>query len=163
MAIFSENLKSKASEILKHCEINALTISTAESCTGGLMSALFTEIPGSSSVFERGFVTYSNEAKTEMLGVEKKLIDEHGAVSEQVALAMATGALHKAKSKIALAITGIAGPGGGSKEKPVGTVCIAVIGEDTTMVETYNFSGDRGDIRMQSVEMALKMIYEMLE
>ena len=104
---------------------SGLKLATAESCTGGLIAAILTEVPGSSDVFERGFVTYSNEAKTELLGVPAELIEKHGAVSEEVARAMASGALGHSRADIAVAVTGVAGPGGGTTAKPVGLVHLA--------------------------------------
>jgi nicotinamide-nucleotide amidase len=133
-----------------------LMIATAESCTGGLVAAAFTDIPGSSAWFERGFVTYSNHAKIEMLGVPPDVIELHGAVSEEVARAMADGALLESRAQAAVAITGIAGPGGGTRDKPVGTVCFAwVIMEQTAQSETMHFAGDRREVREQSVRHAL--------
>jgi nicotinamide-nucleotide amidase len=124
--MFSEQLLSLAREVLEAARARGLKIATAESCTGGLIAGLLTEIPGSSDVFERGFVTYSNEAKEEMLGVPHDLLAAHGAVSSEVAGAMARGALAHSLAHIAVAVTGIAGPGGGSADKPVGLVWIAV-------------------------------------
>lgn len=137
---------------------------TAESCTGGLIAKLMTDIAGSSAVFERAFVTYSNEAKTEMIGVDEKLIAEYGAVSEHVAKAMADGALKNSRAQIALACTGIAGPSGGSKEKPVGLVYIAVAleGQDTAAFE-HVFEGDREAVRMQTAELAMRYALAYLE
>lgn len=120
-----EELTSRAAELLENCRSSGQTIATAESCTGGLIAACLTETAGSSDVFERGFVTYSNEAKSQMLGVPPELIEAHGAVSRQVALAMAEGALSSSNATVSVAVTGIAGPGGGTKEKPVGLVHIA--------------------------------------
>lgn len=136
---------------LKHSEVKLVT---AESCTGGLLSAVITNVPGASSSLERGFVTYSNESKTEMLGVPKKLIAEHGAVSKEVAIAMAEGALKHSHADISVAITGIAGPDGGSKEKPVGLVYIAVSYKGKTRAIRHHFSGNRTQVRQQSVEKA---------
>ena len=132
----------------------------AESCTGGLVCATLTELAGSSDWFERGYITYSNQAKTESLGVSASLISSFGAVSEQVAQAMAEGALDKAKVKAAIAITGIAGPSGGSPEKPVGTVCFgwsiqSSAGIIETITATKVFSGDRQAVRLQATHYAL--------
>jgi nicotinamide-nucleotide amidase len=129
-----------------------LMLATAESCTGGWLAQCITAVPGSSGWFDRGYVTYSNAAKTEMLGVEPGLIDRYGAVSEQVARAMAAGALRNSDADIAIAITGIAGPGGGSLEKPVGTVWIALQrrGGDG-VARMFVFSGDRRGIRCAAV------------
>jgi len=117
-------LTERARKLVELCKERALTIGTAESCTGGLLSACITAVPGSSSVFERGFVTYANAAKMEMLGVDADLLAAHGAVSEPVARAMAEGVLARAPVDMAVSITGVAGPGGGSVEKPVGLVFI---------------------------------------
>lgn len=111
-----------AARVIERASGFGLKIATAESCTGGLIAALLTEVPGSSAVVDRGFVTYSNEAKTEMIGVPAELIEAHGAVSREVALAMVEGALAASRADLAVAVTGVAGPGGGSREKPVGQV-----------------------------------------
>lgn len=133
------------------CAARHLRIVTAESCTGGLAAKLLTDTPGSSDWFERGFVTYSNEAKMELLGVPAGLLAAHGAVSEPVAEAMLQGALARSAADIGLAITGIAGPGGGSEAKPVGTVCLAWGGRDRRSVRTYGFAPwDRGGVRQIS-------------
>ncbi len=131
-------------------------LATAESCTGGLIAATCTELSGSSAWFERGFVTYSNEAKTELLGVPPALIAAHGAVSEPVALAMAEGALRHARAEVAVAVTGIAGPTGGTAEKPVGTVWIAWAAPGAPAhAECHCFSGGRAEVRGAAVGMAL--------
>jgi nicotinamide-nucleotide amidase len=130
-------------------------LATAESCTGGWVAQELTAIAGSSAWFERGFVTYSNAAKMEMLSVPPETLAQHGAVSEATALAMATGALAHSHAGWALAITGIAGPGGGSPEKPVGTVCFAWAGQGTARAVTRRFSGERAEVRRQAVEFAL--------
>ena len=131
---------------------NSQRLATAESCTGGWVAQCLTSIAGSSDWFERGFVTYSNEAKQEMLGVERDTLMTHGAVSEAVAAAMAVGTLRHSHADWALAITGIAGPGGGSPEKPVGMVCFGWAGpEEFIEVETCHFSGTREEIRARSV------------
>ncbi|KTD16518.1 CinA family protein [Legionella jordanis] len=119
------NLNQLVDKVTNELRSRHLQIATAESCTGGLIAGLLTELPGSSNWFERGFVTYSNLAKEEMLGIKSELIQRHGAVSEQVAEAMALGALQYSAADLSLAVTGIAGPDGGSSEKPVGTVCFA--------------------------------------
>lgn len=130
-------------------------LATAESCTGGLIAGALTAVPGSSAWFERGWVTYSNAAKNEALGVDSALIADHGAVSEAVAAAMAVGARTMAHVDYALSVTGIAGPDGGSPEKPVGTVCFGWATPEHTLTETCHFSGDRQQIREQSVAHAL--------
>jgi len=137
---------------------------TAESCTGGWAAQAVTAVAGSSNWFERGFVTYSNAAKEEMLGVRHATLEKHGAVSEQTAREMALGALKHSRGTIALAITGIAGPSGGSAAKPVGTVCFAWArkGHDAS-AETRHFSGARDAVRRQSVEHALGRVLQLLD
>jgi nicotinamide-nucleotide amidase len=130
---------------------------TAESCTGGWASQLLTSLAGSSEWFERGFVTYSNASKQELLGVRAQTLERHGAVSEETAREMARGALERSRGTLALAITGIAGPGGGTREKPVGTVCFAWAGRDgIERSQTRRFEGDREAVRRQSVVHALE-------
>jgi len=137
---------------------------TAESCTGGWAAQAVTAIAGSSEWFERGFVTYSNAAKEEMLGVRPETLARHGAVSEETAREMALGALARSHGTIALAITGIAGPTGGSVAKPVGTVCFAwAVKDGASRAETRRFSGDRDAVRRQSVEHALRAVLELLD
>ncbi|QET00623.1 MULTISPECIES: CinA family protein [Cupriavidus] len=140
----------------------SLMLATAESCTGGLVSAAITDISGSSGWFERGFVTYSNEAKSTMIGVPAKLIRDHGAVSEEVAHAMAEGALLNSRAQVSLSITGVAGPGGGTAEKPVGMVCFGWSNRITTLTATQRFRGDRGQIRRQAAEHALRGLLELI-
>ncbi|MDB5367525.1 MAG: CinA family protein [Rhodospirillales bacterium] len=148
-------------QMLKRALETKTTIATAESCTGGLIAAALTEIPGGSSMFERGFVTYSNEAKTGMLGVPAHLIDDHGAVSEQVAWAMAEGALENSKASVAVSTTGVAGPDGGTPKKPVGMVCFAIATRShPCRAETMHFPGDRAQVRLASVEHALRLLLE---
>ena len=140
-----------------------LRIATAESCTGGMIAAAFTDIAGSSDVFERGFVTYSNESKTEMLGVPADLIASAGAVSEEVAARMATGALAHSHADLAVSVTGIAGPGGGSPEKPVGTVWFGItarVGEVSTHLQL--FAGDRAAVRTAARDFALSLIRDLV-
>jgi len=138
------------------------TVSLAESCTGGLVCATLTELAGSSEWFERGYITYSNEAKTECLGVPAQLIESHGAVSEEVAKAMAEGARINSRSNTAISITGVAGPSGGSVEKPVGTVCFGWATENQTLTKTMHFDGDRQKIRQQAAEFALTELIALL-
>ena len=149
-----------AREILENARAANLKIATAESCTGGLVGAALTEIDGSSAVFERGYITYSNEAKMEMLGVPQDMLQEYGAVSAVVAEAMAEGALLRSHADIAVSITGIAGPGGGSAEKPVGLVHFAIASEQAgTMHFVRNFSNSgRSSVRMDAAGYALKII-----
>ena len=137
-------------------------LATAESCTGGLIAAACTEVAGSSRWFERGFVTYSNEAKTELLGVDPALLAEHGAVSEKVARAMAFGALRHAHAQVAVAVTGVAGPSGGSPDKPVGTVWFGFSVDGRLSSERCLFDGDRAAVRQASVRHALQRVLERL-
>lgn len=146
------NLVQHVSQLLRQ---KKWCMATAESCTGGLIAAAMTELAGSSDVFECGFVTYSNHAKEKLLGVSEALLVKHGAVSEQVALAMAAGAAARAEVPLAVAVTGVAGPGGGSDEKPVGTVWIAWWCEGKSCAQQFLFSGDRQNIREATVEQAL--------
>jgi nicotinamide-nucleotide amidase len=139
-------------------EKRSYTVTTAESCTGGLLAKMLTDIPGSSDFFKTGFVTYSNESKHALLGVPMDLINEHGAVSEPVVLAMAQAAKERAHADFALAISGIAGPSGGTPTKPVGTVCIALANPEGVISRTFTFSGDREMIRDRSAKMALTML-----
>ena len=155
-------LLDRAASLLETCRARSLRIATAESCTGGLVAALLTEVAGSSSVFERGFVTYSNEAKAGLLGVDPALISREGAVSEAVARAMAEGALSRSPADIAVAVTGIAGPGGGTDAKPVGLVHFALArrGAATRHVERRFGDGGRSAVREASVEQALALLEE---
>ncbi len=156
-----ETLEALAAQVGVQLAANGLRLATAESCTGGWVAQCLTAIAGSSAWFERGFVTYSNEAKQEMLGVEAETLAVHGAVSEPCAFAMASGALRHSRADWALSITGIAGPSGGSPDKPVGTVCFAWVGPDGCRgTETHRFRGDRAAIRWQSVERALNGILQ---
>jgi nicotinamide-nucleotide amidase len=144
-------------------------MATAESCTGGLIAAACTALAGSSEWFERGFVTYSNAAKSQMLGVDAALIDAHGAVSEAVARAMALGALQRAEVELSVAVTGIAGPAGATPDKPVGLVWLAVARRGATPADAElrslrgQFSGGRGAVREQSVAAALQLLREALD
>lgn len=150
--MFSGSLKTQAEALLARCRTHGLKLTTAESCTGGLISALLTEISGSSDVFEYGFVTYADKAKQQMIGVSAELLAAHGAVSEQVATAMAEGALRTSGADVALAVTGVAGPGGGSPQKPVGLVYIACARKGTqAIVERHAFTGTRDEVRLQAV------------
>jgi nicotinamide-nucleotide amidase len=141
-----------------------LTLATAESCTGGLIAHRITNVPGSSDYFERGFVTYSNRSKTELLGVEPRLLNRYGAVSRQVAREMAFGAKRASGADVGLGITGIAGPVSDESKKPVGLVYIAVcLPDDSTLVEKHNFAGTRMQIKKQSAEAALALLTQALE
>ncbi len=137
-------------------------LATAESCTGGMVAAACTDLAGSSAWLERGFVTYSNAAKTQMLGVDAQLIATHGAVSEPVARAMAQGALHHSAAQVALAITGVAGPGGGSAAKPVGTVWFAFAGPWGVHSEVQHFAGDRAAVRQATVRHSLRRLLALM-
>jgi len=138
-------------------------LATAESCTGGLIAAACTDLAGSSIWFERGFVTYSNAAKTDMLGVDAALIKQHGAVSEPVAQAMAQGALLRSRAQVSVAVTGVAGPGGGSAEKPVGTVWFAWAMPHAVHTECCHFAGDRAAVRQATLQHALEILVRRLE
>lgn len=140
-----------------------LYLTTAESCTGGLIAGACTDLSGSSQWFERGFVTYSNAAKTDMLGVDAALITQFGAVSEQVAAAMALGAVKNSKAQVSVAVTGVAGPTGGSPEKPVGTVWISWCVSGQTSTELHHFDGDRAMVRALTVQRALQGLIQRLE
>ena len=155
-----EPLIAIAAALLDLCRANQLRLATAESCTGGLIAALLTETAGSSDVFERGFVTYSNAAKAELLGVPAAVIEAHGAVSELVARAMAEGALSSSAADLAVAVTGVAGPGGGSAAKPVGLVHLAVaVHEGATTHRRHEF-GDigRAAVREATAQAAMEML-----
>ncbi|MGH6801817.1 MAG: CinA family protein [Methyloceanibacter sp.] len=158
------NLLARAAELLAAARACGETVATAESCTGGLLAATLTAIPGSSEMFERGFVTYSNSAKSEMLGVPYWLIERHGAVSEDVARAMAGGALTHSHASLAVAVTGVAGPDGGTPEKPVGLVYFAAGRRDEPMRSECILFGDlgRAEIRRRSVERALGLLLSFL-
>ena len=138
-------------------------LATAESCTGGMIAAACTDLAGSSQWFDRGFVTYSNEAKTEMLGVPAELIEKHGAVSEEVVRAMAEGAIRHSRAQVSIAVTGIAGPGGGTAEKPVGTVWVGWCVGGTTLTEFLNLKGNRTAIRQVTVSASLSKISSQLK
>lgn len=137
-----------------------VTLATAESCTGGMLASRIIDVPGVSEVFKAGFVTYANEAKRNLIGVKEETLAQFGAVSEQTAREMVLGAIKAAKADMAVATTGIAGPGGGTKEKPVGLVYIACGSADDIIVERCLFSGSRKEIRQASVEHALGMLYK---
>ncbi len=159
---FPAPLCEKAEALLADCRASGLRIATAESCTGGLVAGLLTEIAGASDVFERGFVTYSNAAKTGLLGVPHDLIAKQGAVSEAVARAMAEGALGRSAADLAVAVTGIAGPGGGTAEKPVGLVWFALArrGAGVEAVEKRYGDPGRSAVRLKAVETALELLLE---
>lgn len=154
-----------ARRVLEACKSNGLMAATAESCTGGMVAAALTDVAGSSAVVDRGFVTYSNEAKADMLGVPKALIEAHGAVSEPVARAMAEGALRHSQAQIAVSITGIAGPGGGSVEKPEGLVHFARASRGGVTIAVKKEFGPlgRAEVRRLSVHQALQMLLDSAE
>ena len=159
-----ETLTTLATIVGARLKARGLRLATAESCTGGWVAGAVTAIAGSSEWFDRGFVTYSNDAKMEMLGVSAATLEAFGAVSEKTAGEMAAGALAHSHAQLALSITGVAGPGGGSAEKPVGMVCFGWAGEGgAPLVITRNFSGDRESVRRQSVICALQGVLERLE
>ncbi len=162
--MFSDDLIASVSHLIDDLRLRGLKLVTAESCTGGLIAALLTEIPGSSDVLERGFVTYSNNAKIEVLGVPRVLIEQFGAVSPEVAVAMAKGALGHSKAHIAISVTGVAGPGGGTDEKPVGLVYLAaqVLGRDPVNKECRYDLRSRSAIRMAAVGEALGLIRQVI-
>ena len=162
--IFPADLVLRAEKLLEASRAQGLRIATAESCSGGLIAALLTEIPGSSDVFGRGFVTYSDKAKQDMLDVPAAQLRQHGAVSEAVARAMAHGAVRNSTAQLSVAVTGVAGPGGGSEEKPVGLVHIAAAraGEPTIHRECRFGDIGRGQIRLRSVETALEMMAQLV-
>lgn len=162
--MFDHEIRSAAEHVLVACRKRKLKVVTAESCTGGLVAAALTAIAGSSAVVERGFVTYANEAKREMLGVPWDTLLGHGAVSEPVARAMAAGALAHSLADIAVSVTGVAGPGGGSDEKPVGLVHLTAVRKGLEpIVERHIFPGDRDAIRRVSVLTALAMLSSLAE
>ena len=154
-----------ATAVLDTCRARKLKVATAESCTGGLVAGALTEIAGSSDVVDRGFVTYSNEAKQQMLGVASETLRDHGAVSRETALEMARGAIAKSNADIAVAITGIAGPGGGSTDKPVGLVHFAAASRGGALAHQEMRYGDigRGFVRAKSVLQALAMLKAMAD
>jgi nicotinamide-nucleotide amidase len=158
--MFPETLTRQAAALLEDLRRRGMKIVTAESCTGGLVAGLLTEIPGSSDVVERGFFTYSNAAKHEVLGVPETMLAQHGAVSEPVAVAMVQGALAHARAHVAVAITGVAGPGGGTAAKPVGLVHIAALRKGGTPLHKECRFGDlgRSAVRLASVEVALQLV-----
>jgi nicotinamide-nucleotide amidase len=158
--MFDLELTSRTEKLLQSLREKKLMLATAESCTGGLIAGLLTEIAGSSDVVDRGFVTYSNEAKNECLGVPGELLEEFGAVSEEVARAMAKGAVHRSRASIAVAVTGVAGPSGGTDEKPVGLVHLAVARSGGAITHKRLKLGDvgRATVRMATVAEAIGLL-----
>jgi nicotinamide-nucleotide amidase len=163
MRMTDHALRAAAVRVLDCCRVRGLKVATAESCTGGLVAAWLTDVPGSSDVVDRGFVTYSNDAKRTMLDVESDILDEHGAVSRPTAEAMARGALAHSSADVAVAVTGIAGPGGGSAEKPVGLVHFAAAARNGRLTHREQRYGDigRSEIRRLSVSEALDLLAEL--
>jgi nicotinamide-nucleotide amidase len=161
----SDDLRAAATAVLDACRARKLKVATAESCTGGLVAGALTEIAGSSDVVDRGFVTYSNEAKQQMLGVASETLRDHGAVSRQTAEEMARGAIAHSNAQIAVAITGVAGPSGGSADKPVGLVHFAAASRAGALTYQEIRYGDigRSAVREKSVLQALAMLREMAE
>lgn len=152
-----------AEEVVKMLKNAGMTVTTVESCTGGLLSGTLVDVAGVSDVFHQGYVTYANEAKQSLVGVKPETLASYGAVSEQTAREMAEGGAKAANASAALAVTGIAGPDGGSKEKPVGLVYIGCCVNGTTVVERNVFSGSRREVREQSVAAALKLLKKQLQ
>lgn len=160
----SSSLSTLISELGAALRARGLKLATAESCTGGMIGAALTDLAGSSEIFERGFITYSNEAKHELLGVHESTLRENGAVSAETAAEMAHGALSHSRADIAVAVTGIAGPGGGSAEKPVGTVFIGwSLRGQPVVTARHLFDGDRAAVRAQTVEAALHHVLKAIE
>jgi nicotinamide-nucleotide amidase len=162
MSIFPQDLVQQASLLLDDAAARGIKIVTAESCTGGLVAGLLTEIAGSSAVVERGFVVYSNNAKQEMLGVPGDMIADYGAVSEPVARALAEGALIESRANLSIAITGVAGPGGGTGLKPIGLVHFASARENRAIRHEEHRFGDigRAEIRLEAIRISLRMLQE---
>ena len=158
LALDGQALEANLTQISLRLLQRGHLLATAESCTGGMIAAACTDLAGSSQWFERGFVSYSNTAKTDMLGVPAVLIEQHGAVSEAVARAMADGALNHSQAQVSLAVTGVAGPTGGSDDKPVGTVWFAWCVAGETHSEMQHFAGDRGTVRAATLRYALQRL-----
>ncbi|CAN7561783.1 CinA family protein [Rhizobium sp. LjRoot98] len=162
MSGWPEDIAAKADRLIAAFSKRGLMVATAESCTGGLIAGVLTEIPGSSSVVDRGFVTYSNDAKIQMLGVNTATLETHGAVSRQTAIEMVRGALSHSKADLAVAVTGVAGPGGGSADKPVGLVHLAATSRAGNVLHREMRYGDigRDAVRLATVRTALDMLEE---
>lgn len=165
MGIFPADIEEKAARVLTHYREQRMMLSTAESCTGGLIAGALTEISGSSAVVDRGFVTYTNEAKMELIGVSPATLDTFGAVSKETVLQMAHGALCRSRADVSVAVTGVAGPGGGSAEKPVGLVHLAAKARSGTIIHREMRYGDigRSEIRLATVRTALDMLIEAVQ
>ncbi|CAK07745.1 MULTISPECIES: CinA family protein [Rhizobium] len=164
MSLFPDDILSAAETIIRDFTAAGLMVSTAESCTGGLIAGALTEISGSSAVVDRGFVTYTNSAKIEMLGVQTETLLRFGAVSEETARQMVQGALFRSRAEIAVAVTGIAGPGGGSAEKPIGLVHLAAKSRDGALIHRKMLYGDigRSEVRLATIRTALEMVRSLL-
>jgi nicotinamide-nucleotide amidase len=162
--MFPDELTTRAAGLIDLCRSRRLMLATAESCTGGLIAALITAVPGSSDVLDCGFVTYSNDAKARMIGVPPELIAARGAVSEEVARAMAEGALAHSAADIAVAVTGVAGPGGGTAQKPVGLVHCAAARKGRPTITRVLRLGDigRDGVRLETVHAAVELVYEIV-
>lgn len=162
--MFPDRIRNLALLVMDEAMERRVKIATAESCTGGLIAGLFTEFAGSSKVLERGFITYSNAAKSEILGIAGDILADYGAVSEPVSRLMAEGAMEQSRANLAIAVTGIAGPGGGTPMKPVGTVHLACARENKAMTHEMLMLGDIGryEVRMATIEAALNMIREQI-
>ena len=159
MSMFPDDVSASARDVLAICAKAGLRVAVAESCTGGLLAACLTAIPGSSQVVERGFVTYTNAAKSDLLGVPEALFSSVGAVSEEVARAMAAGALAHSAADVSAAVTGIAGPGGATPDKPVGLVHVAAAcAGGAALHERHVFTGDREAVRLGAVRAALDLL-----
>jgi nicotinamide-nucleotide amidase len=157
--VFDPEILALAEAVLAACRARRWRVATAESCTGGLVAAALTAIPGASDVVERGFVTYANAAKSELLGVPAEAIAAHGAISAETCAAMATGAVARAGVELAVAVTGLAGPGGGTRQKPVGLVYVGVAAKDgAPRVERRIFTGDRTQVRQAALTLALELL-----
>lgn len=156
------NTRALCEQLAQELQARGWMLATAESCTGGMIAAACTDLSGSSSWFERGFVTYSNEAKTEQLGVDPALIAQQGAVSEVVVRAMAFGAVRHSRAQVSVAVTGVAGPTGGSPQKPVGTVWFGFQVDGRLTSETLRFDGDRAAVRSATVDHALQRLLQLL-
>lgn len=155
------DIQALCAQLAQRLQERGWMLATAESCTGGMIAAACTDLGGSSSWFERGFVTYSNAAKTELLGVDEQLVAQHGAVSEVVARAMAFGAVRHSRAQVGVAVTGVAGPAGGSADKPVGTVWFGFHVDGRLTSETRRFDGDRAAVRAATVRHALERLLQL--
>jgi nicotinamide-nucleotide amidase len=159
--MFPDDIQTLARQVIATADARGVTLATAESCTGGLVAAALTAVAGSSAVVDRGFVTYSNAAKTELLGVPAELIETVGAVSEAVARAMADGAVRYSHARLSVAVTGVAGPGGGSADKPVGLVHFGAVGPAGAVHVAHRFGNlGREEVRLASVRVALQLLLD---